>query len=145
MKIVLQRVKSAQVSIQNQIVGQCQKGFCILVGMLPTDTPEQIKKMAEKISVLRVFEDENGKMNKSIIDINGSILVVSQFTLLADCTQGRRPSFTNAGNPQIAKELFNNFVTELKKTNIPVETGVFGADMLVEIQNDGPATFILES
>ena len=145
MKIVLQRVLSASVSVQNQKVGTCSTGFCLLVGVESTDTEQSVLKMAEKISLLRVFEDENGKMNKSILDIKGSILAVSQFTLLADCSHGRRPSFTKAGDPKQASLLFDQFVTALKEKNIPTETGIFGADMLVEIQNNGPATFILES
>ena len=145
MKIVLQRVLSASVSVQNKEVGACPMGFCLLVGVEATDTEQSILKMAEKISLLRVFEDENGKMNKSILDIGGSILAVSQFTLLADCSHGRRPSFTKAGDPKQASLLFDQFVTALKEKNIPTETGIFGADMLVEIQNNGPATFILES
>ena len=145
MKIVLQRVLSSKVLVDNSEVGSCQKGFCLLIGIEENDTRESIAKMAEKISVLRVFEDENGKMNKSISDINGSILAVSQFTLLADCSHGRRPSFTKAGNPEKANQLFNQFVQELKSKNISTQTGIFGADMLVEIQNSGPATFILES
>ena len=145
MKIVLQRVLSASVSVQNQKVGTCSTGFCLLVGVEATDTEQSVLKMAEKISLLRVFEDENGKMNKSILDIDGSILAVSQFTLLADCSHGRRPSFTKAGDPKQASLLFDHFVTALKEKNIPTETGIFGADMLVEIQNNGPATFILES
>ena len=145
MKIVLQRVLSANVSVESKVVGQCQKGLCLLVGVEETDTIEIIKKMADKISLLRIFEDENGKMNKSVLDINGSILAVSQFTLLADCSHGRRPSFTKAGDPQKASQLFDQFVLSLKEKNIPTETGIFGADMLVQIQNQGPATFILES
>ena len=145
MKIVLQRVLSSKVHVENKEVGSCQMGFCLLVGVEETDTNETISKMAEKISVLRIFEDENGKMNKSILDIKGSILAVSQFTLLADCSHGRRPSFTKAGNPEKARLLFDQFVQLLKDKNIPTQTGIFGADMLVEIKNSGPATFILES
>ena len=145
MKIVLQRVLSAKVIVESKEVGSCQKGFCLLVGVEESDTIDSITKMAEKISVLRVFEDENGKMNKSILDINGSILAVSQFTLLADCSHGRRPSFTKAGDPKQASLLFDTFVQLLKNKNIPTQTGIFGADMLVKIQNHGPATFILES
>lgn len=144
MKVILQRVTSAQVLVQNDCVGKCSKGFCILVGVQPSDTPAIIEKMANRIANLRVFEDENKKMNLSILDIKGSCLIVSQFTLLADCNSGRRPSFTGAGNPTQANELFNLFVSFVKQKDIPVETGVFGANMQVEIHNDGPATFILE-
>lgn len=145
MKLILQRVTSAQVAVDNTIVGSCQKGFCILVGISENDTASVIDKMANRIVNLRVFEDENGKMNKSLVDIQGSILLVSQFTLLADCNKGRRPSFIGAGNPVHAKNLFDTLILALKQQNIPVETGVFGADMQVEIHNDGPATFILEA
>lgn len=145
MKLILQRVTSAQVAVDNTIVGSCQKGFCILVGISENDTASVIDKMANRIVNLRVFEDENGKMNKSLVDIQGSILLVSQFTLLADCNKGRRPSFIGAGNPVHAKNLFETLILALRQQNIPVETGVFGADMQVEIHNDGPATFILEA
>ena len=145
MKLILQRVTSAQVAVNNTIVGSCQKGFCILVGLSENDTASVIDKMANRIVNLRVFEDENGKMNKSLVDIQGSILLVSQFTLLADCNKGRRPSFIGAGNPVHAKNLFDTLILALRQQNIPVETGVFGADMQVEIHNDGPATFILEA
>ena len=145
MKVILQRVLKSSVEVESQIVGSSQNGFCILAGISPNDTEQIITKMAEKIVNLRVFEDENGKMNRSLIDIQGSALIVSQFTLLADCSHGRRPSFINAGNPQKANELFDLFVEKVKNLGIPVETGVFGADMLVTIYNSGPATFILES
>ncbi|MBQ8250877.1 MAG: D-tyrosyl-tRNA(Tyr) deacylase [Alphaproteobacteria bacterium] len=144
MKVILQRVTSAQVLVQNECVGKCSNGFCILVGVQPTDTPTIIEKMANRIANLRVFEDENKKMNLSLLDIKGSCLIVSQFTLLADCNSGRRPSFTGAGNPAQANELFNLFVSHMKQKGILVETGIFGANMQVEIHNDGPATFILE-
>ena len=145
MKVILQRVLKSSVEVEGQIVGSSQNGFCILTGISPNDTEQALTKMAEKIVNLRVFEDENGKMNRSLIDIQGSALIVSQFTLLADCSHGRRPSFINAGNPQKANELFDLFVEKVKNLGIPVETGVFGADMLVTIYNSGPATFILES
>ncbi len=145
MKIVLQRVQSAHVSIADEIVGKIGAGFCILAGIAPTDTEESIAKMAQKIALLRVFSDENGKMNRSLLDIGGAALIVSQFTLLADCSHGRRPSFTGAGNPTRAEELYHYFIAQMRALSIPVETGRFAAEMLVSIQNDGPATFILES
>lgn len=145
MKVILQRVLKSSVEVEGAKVGTSEKGFCILAGISPKDTEQSLTKMVEKIANLRVFEDENGKMNLSLLDINGTLLIVSQFTLLADCSHGRRPSFINAGDPQKAKELFDLFVEKFKKMNIPVQTGVFGADMLVTIYNDGPATFILES
>ncbi len=145
MKIILQRVRAASVRIENKIVGQIDQGFCILAGFDPTDTAEAVDKMAQKIALLRVFSDEAGKMNRSLTDIGGSALIVSQFTLLADCSHGRRPSFTGAGNPVKAEELYNRFITQMRALSIPVETGQFAAEMLVSIENDGPATFILES
>lgn len=145
MKVILQRVLSACVSVNNQPIGRCANGFCILAGISPADTAVDLAWMAKKIATLRVFADEQGKMNRSILDINGSILLISQFTLLADCQTGRRPSFTKAGDPHRAAELFDVFAHLLKQQNIPVETGIFGAEMLVQIENDGPATFILES
>ena len=145
MKLILQRVKKSSVSVGEKICGESGVGFCILAGMESFDTKVEIQKMAQKIATLRVFADENGKMNKSLLDIGGSILLVSQFTLLADCNTGRRPSFSGAGNPQQASALFDMLVEELKQLNIPVQTGIFGADMLVCLENDGPATFILES
>ena len=145
MKLILQRVKKASVSVEDKICGECGTGFCILAGLESVDTEAEIQKMAQKIATLRVFADENGKMNKSLLDIQGSILLVSQFTLLADCNTGRRPSFSGAGNPQQASALFDMLVKELKQLDIPVQTGIFGADMMVCIENDGPATFILES
>lgn len=144
MKLVLQRVLNSKVEVDNKIVGSSSYGFCILAGMEETDTISSIKKIANKIVRFRVFSDENGKMNKSILDVNGSILLVSQFTLLADCNSGCRPSFSHAGNPQKAQELFNQLFQELKNYNISVQTGVFGAEMLVSLQNSGPATFILQ-
>ncbi len=144
MKVILQRVLNASVTIDGKCHGRCGNGFCVLVGIGPTDTEEDMDTMAKKIAYLRVFSDENGKMNKSIMDIGGSALLVSQFTLLADCQSGRRPSFTGAGNPERASQLFDYFTKAVQTYEIPVETGVFGADMLVHIENDGPATFILE-
>lgn len=145
MKLILQRVIQASVSVDNQCCGQCGKGFCILVGIESDDTPHDVDFMAKKIAYLRVFSDENGKMNRSICDIKGSALIVSQFTLLADCRTGCRPSFTKAGDPVNAKKLFDYFVKAVQSFQIPVQTGIFGSDMLVSIENDGPATFILES
>ncbi len=145
MKVILQRVLKASVTIDGTCHGKCGNGFCVLAGIGATDTEEDMDFMAKKIAHLRVFSDENGKMNKSIMDIGGSALLVSQFTLLADCQSGRRPSFTGAGNPERASQLFDYFVKAVQSYQIPVETGIFGADMLVHIENDGPATFILET
>ena len=146
MKAVLQRVKYSNVKIDNELVGKCDKGFMILLGVCNGDTKQDADKLIKKIPVLRVFEDENGKMNLSCLDINGEILVVSQFTLCADCSHGRRPSFTDSAPPQLANELYEYFVTELKKSGVKsVQTGKFGADMQVELLNDGPVTIILDS
>lgn len=145
MKIIIQRVKSACVSVDDKIVGAIEHGLCLLVGIEPTDTQTDLEWMAQKVASLRIFSDDTGKMNLSVSDINGATLLVSQFTLLADCTAGRRPSFTGAGNPAIANALFNTFADLMRAQNIPVQTGIFGAEMLVKIENDGPATFILES
>lgn len=145
MRTIIQRVKSASVTTQNEQVGAIKEGLCVLVGVEDTDTADSLQWMMQKIMHMRVFEDENGKMNKSLMDIGGEILLVSQFTLLADCVKGRRPSLTKAGDPKRAKELFDDFVGLFKARGIAVETGVFGADMVVQIENNGPATFILQT
>lgn len=146
MKAVIQRVKYATVKVDNKIIGECKQGFMILLGVIDGDTKEDADKLIKKIPVLRIFEDENGKMNKSLLDIDGEILVVSQFTLAADCSNGRRPSFTASAPPDIANELYEYLVGELKTAGVKsVQTGEFGADMAVELLNDGPVTIILDS
>lgn len=145
MKTIIQRVNHSSVSVDRKIVGQINTGLCVLVGAEPDDTSKDVEWTANKLVNLRIFEDENGKMNKSLLDINGSILLVSQFTLLADCSAGRRPSFIGAGNPEKAKEIFDALVDQVSSLDVNVQTGVFGADMTVQIENNGPATFILES
>lgn len=146
MKAVIQRVKYANVKIDNNIAGQCNQGFMILLGVCQGDTKQEADKLVKKIPVLRVFEDENGKMNLSCLDIDGEMLVVSQFTLCADCSHGRRPSFTNSAPPQEANELYEYFVSQLRLAGVKsVQTGEFGADMQVELVNDGPVTIILDS
>lgn len=146
MKAVIQRVKYASVKVDNKIIGECKQGFMILLGVIDGDTKEDADKLIKKIPVLRIFEDENGKMNKSLLDIDGEILVVSQFTLAADCSHGRRPSFTASAPPDIANELYEYLVGELKTVGVKsVQTGEFGADMAVELLNDGPVTIILDS
>ena len=146
MKAVIQRVKYATVKVDNKIIGECKQGFMILLGVIDGDTKEDADKLIKKIPVLRIFEDENGKMNKSLLDIDGEILVVSQFTLAADCSYGRRPSFTASAPPDIANELYEYLVGELKTAGVKsVQTGEFGADMAVELLNDGPVTIILDS
>lgn len=145
MKILIQRVSRAAVSVDKKTVGKINAGLCVFVGAEATDTQTEVDWMANKLIGLRIFADENGKMNKSVSDVNGGILLVSQFTLLADCSTGRRPSFTGAGSPDHAKSIFDAFVTAVKKSGLTVQTGIFAADMLVEIANDGPATFMLTS
>ncbi len=146
MKAVIQRVKYATVKVDNKIIGECKQGFMILLGVIDGDTENDAGKLIKKIPVLRIFEDENGKMNKSLLDIDGEILVVSQFTLAADCSHGRRPSFTASASPDIANELYEYFVGELKTAGVKsVQTGEFGADMAVELLNDGPVTIVLDS
>lgn len=146
MKAVIQRVKYATVKVDNKIIGECKQGFMILLGVIDGDTKEDADKLIKKIPVLRIFEDENGKMNKSLLDIDGEILVVSQFTLAADCSHGRRPSFTASAPPDIANELYEYFVGKLKTAGVKsVQTGEFGADMAVELLNDGPVTIVLDS
>ena len=146
MKAVIQRVKYATVKVDNKIIGECKHGFMILLGVIDGDTENDADKLIKKIPVLRIFEDENGKMNKSLLDIDGEILVVSQFTLCADVSHGRRPSFTASAPPDIANELYEYFVGELKTAGVKsVQTGEFGADMAVELLNDGPVTIVLDS
>ena len=145
MKTIIQRVNYSSVSVEGNVVGQINTGLCVLVGAEPDDTQKDVEWIANKLVNLRIFEDENGKMNKSLLDINGEVLLVSQFTLLADCSTGRRPSFIGAGNPEKAKEIFDALVDKVSSLDVSVQTGVFGADMMVQIENNGPATFILES
>lgn len=144
MKLVIQRVSEAKVEVENEIVGKIGKGFLVLFGAKEGDTKEQADFLVKKLCNLRVFKDENEKMNLSINDIAGELLIVSQFTLYADCQKGNRPSFTNAAKPDIANELYEYFVEECKKTVKKVEKGIFGADMKVSLLNDGPVTIILE-
>ena len=144
MKVVLQRCLNGSVTINNEIYGKCDKGYVILVGFTHEDNKEIVDKMIQKIIYLRVFEDENEKMNKSILDINAEVLSISQFTLYANSKEGRRPSFTDAMNKDDATKLYDYFNQELSKY-LKVETGVFGADMKVSILNDGPVTIVLDS
>ncbi len=144
MKIIIQRVLKASVEVEGETVGSIDKGFLILFGAAANDTEADCIRLAEKISKLRIFEDENGKTNLGIKDVGGEILSVSQFTLLADCSHGNRPSFINAARPETAVPLYEKFNDELRKHGLHVETGIFGADMKVELINDGPFTVILE-
>ena len=145
MKVVLQRTKKASVTVEGQVTGAIDFGYMLLVGIAPTDTEESIDYVAKKVAELRLFEDENGKMNHSILDVGGAILSVSQFTLYADTRKGRRPSFTDAAHPDLAKPLWEAFNEKLKSYGLHVETGVFGAMMDVALVNDGPVTIVLES
>ena len=145
MKIVIQRVKESSVSVDGKVIGQVGQGVCVLTGIAPTDTEKDLDWMAGKLVNLRIFEDEAGKMNLSLLDIHGGALIISQFTLLADCVKGRRPSFIGAGDPKIAQELYLKFLDKVAALGVPVAHGIFGADMQVYIHNDGPVTFVLES
>ncbi len=144
MRLVLQRVKQASVTVDGEIVGQIRQGLVILVGVTHQDTEEQVRWLARKVAGLRVFEDADGKFNLSLQDVGGAALVVSQFTLYGDTRRGRRPSFTDAARPETAEPLVERFAQFLQAEGSAVETGVFGARMLVEIHNDGPVTLILE-
>jgi D-tyrosyl-tRNA(Tyr) deacylase len=145
MKIVLQRVSSASVKVDSKIVGRIEHGLLLLIGFSSTDTEENILPTIEKIVKLRIFSDEEGKMNKSVFDVNGSALLVSQFTLYADTKKGNRPSFIEAARPEQAIPLYEFFIAEIKKRISKVETGIFGADMKVELVNDGPVTILFEN
>lgn len=144
MKIVVQRVKNAQVDVDGKTVGKIGAGFLVLLGVTHEDTKEQADYLVKKLCKLRVFTDENDKMNLSLNDINGELLIVSQFTLYADCSSGNRPSFTEAAKPEQANELYEYFCEECEKQQIHVEKGIFGADMKVSLLNDGPVTIIIE-
>lgn len=146
MKAVLQRVKSAKVKVDGKITGQIEQGFMILLGVEEGDTQKQADALALKISGLRIFTDENDKMNLSLADVGGNVLVVSNFTLCADCSHGRRPSFINAARPETAEPLYEYFCNQLLRNGVnKAEKGVFGVDMLVSIENDGPVTLIIDS
>lgn len=144
MKAVIQRVKYAQVEVDKKVVGKINEGFLILLGVAPDDTKEKADAMVKKITKLRIFEDENEKMNLSIQDIKGELLVVSQFTLYADCSGGNRPSFINAAKPDLANELYEYFVGKCKEVIPVVQTGIFRAHMEVSLLNNGPVTIELE-
>lgn len=145
MKIVVQRVKKSQVEINGEINGKIGKGFMVLVGFCETDTEEIVNKMVDKMIGLRIFEDENNKMNLSLEDVQGSVLSISQFTLYADCKKGKRPSFIQAAKPDKAIPLYDYFNKVILEKGIHLETGIFGADMKVSLVNDGPVTIILDS
>lgn len=143
MRLVIQRVKEAKVSVTEKIVGKINEGFFILMGVTEGDSKEDAEKLAEKVSKLRIMADENGKMNLSIKEVDGEVLVVSQFTLYADTRKGNRPSFIKASVPGLAKDIYEHFVTHLKEKGVKVETGEFGAYMKIDTELDGPVTIIL--
>ncbi len=144
MRLVLQRVLHAKVEVEGKTVGQIGPGLLVLVGFTGTDTAELIPTAISKLTQLRIFADEAGKLNLSLLDTGGSLLVISQFTLYANCSRGRRPDFTHAAEPAKALELYNEFVRQCRQTELPVETGIFAADMQVSLLNDGPITINLE-
>ncbi len=145
MRAVVQRVTQASVSVAGERKGEIGQGFLVLIGVEEGDTDADLRYIADKVLHLRVFEDENGKMNRSLLDIGGRILAVSQFTLLGDARGGRRPSFIAAARPETANPLYERLVADWRSRGIPVETGVFGADMQVGLVNDGPVTILLDS
>lgn len=145
MRVVLQRVAHASVTVEEKVIGKIQRGFLLLVGVTHDDAMEDMEYLIRKIVQMRIFEDEEGKLNRSIQDIGGEILSVSQFTLYADTKKGNRPSFSKAAPGDVALEMFEQFNGLLRDTGIPVETGQFGADMKVELLNDGPVTILLDS
>lgn len=144
MKTVIQRVKSASVTVDGETIGAIDHGLLVLLGVEHGDTDLEVQWLTEKISQLRVFDDHNGKMNLSVLDVKGSILIVSQFTLLADCRRGRRPAFTNAADPKLANQLYQNFIESIRKLGITTQSGRFAADMQVSLINDGPVTLLVD-
>ena len=146
MRALLQRVTHASVTVEGELISKTGKGLLILLGVAPTDSEKEAFFLAEKCANLRIFEDENGKMNRSLLDVHGDALVVSQFTLYADCRHGRRPAFTDAAPPAHADKLYEYFMAQLKQKDIgEVGHGIFGADMKVELLNDGPVTIMLDT
>jgi D-aminoacyl-tRNA deacylase len=144
MRAVVQRVREGRVSVEGEVVAQIGQGLVILLGVAPGDSVVTAEQMADKIAYLRIFEDENEKMNRSLLDVGGEAIVVSQFTLYADTSRGRRPSFVGAAKPDLAEPLVTAFAEMLTKRGIPTQTGVFGAHMAVALENDGPVTIIME-
>ena len=145
MRVVVQRVKHASVTINGTVNGKINNGFLVLLGIQSTDSEQDVDYLVKKVTNLRIFSDENDKMNLSLKDVNGELLIVSQFTLYANCKEGNRPSFVEAAKPDIAVPLYEYFVSECKKIIPIVETGIFGADMKVDLLNDGPVTIIMDS
>ena len=145
MRVVVQRVKHASVTINGTVNGKINNGFLVLLGVQSTDSEQDVDYLVKKVTNLRIFSDENDKINLSLKDVNGELLIVSQFTLYANCKEGNRPSFVEAAKPDIAIPLYEYFVSECKKIIPVVETGIFGADMKVDLLNDGPVTIIMDS
>jgi D-tyrosyl-tRNA(Tyr) deacylase len=145
MRAVVQRVSSSRVVVDQEVIGQIGHGLLVLLGMTHRDTPEQARWLADKVCGLRVFADDEGKMNRSVAEVGGGVLVVSQFTLYGDCQKGRRPSFIDAAPPEIAIPLYEEFITAVRAQGIPTASGRFGAMMQVELVNDGPVTLIVDS
>lgn len=145
MRFIIQRVSSASVSVENKVVGSIDTGFMVLIGITHTDNYEIADSLIKKLLALRVFTDEQDKMNLSLKDVNGSLLLVSQFTLYADCTHGNRPSFINAAKPDYANELYEYIINKCKSEGFNVQTGIFGAKMEVSLMNDGPVTIVFDS
>lgn len=145
MRFVIQRVNKASVKVEGNIIGKIEKGFLVLIGITHDDTKEIADKMCKKMMNLRVFSDKNDKMNLSLKDVSGELLMVSQFTLYANCRRGNRPDFIQAAKPEMANELYEYIVSKCMQENLSIQTGRFGADMKVELENDGPVTIILDS
>jgi len=145
MKVILQRSRDAQVTVAGRITGQIDLGLVALVGIAEGDSEQTVRRLADKTAMLRIFADENGKMNRSVIDVGGGVLAISQFTLLADCRKGRRPAFTGAAKPEIAQALYELYMDCLRGHGLAVEAGIFAADMQVSLTNDGPVTIVLDS
>lgn len=145
MRYVIQRVTNASCTVDGRVTGEIEKGFLVFIGVSDTDTKEIADKMTKKLLGMRIFEDENGKTNLSLKDVNGSLLLISQFTLYADCKKGNRPSFTKAGKPDHANELYEYMIDVCKNEISNVQTGIFGADMKIQLLNDGPFTILLDS
>ena len=145
MKFVIQRVTNAKCEVEGNITGQIDLGFCVLIGVAENDTEAIADKMLRKLLGMRIFADANGKTNLALKDVNGSLLLISQFTLYANCRKGNRPSFTNAGNPELANHLYEYSIEECRRQILNVQTGIFGADMKISLTNDGPFTIILDS
>ncbi|MCM1282251.1 MAG: D-aminoacyl-tRNA deacylase [Muribaculaceae bacterium] len=145
MRFVIQRVTSAKCEVEGTITGEIAKGFCVFIGVSQTDTEQIADKMLRKLLNMRIFKDEEGKTNLSLADVNGSLLLISQFTLYANCRKGNRPSFTDAGTPELANSLYEYIICECRKSISNVQTGIFGANMQISLCNDGPFTIVLDS